>query len=376
MDFELSEEQRSLQELCEKIISDFGGWERVRQHERDGAGVDAGLWEALAGAGLLGIPVPEDAGGLGLGLLETCVLLEVVGRHAVAAPVLESVVTGAWPLATFGHTDAHRDLVRQVVAGTTLLSAALEEAQWSDVHAPATRATPEGEGWRLHGVKEAVPLGPLAQRVLVSATTDPGEVRVFLVDPRAAGAEMAPAVSTTLAPLGQLRLDGAYVAPEDVLGGPGDDVSGWIYRRAVAGLCVLASGVLDGGLRITADYVSHREQFGRPIGTFQGVAMRIADAYIDAQAVRLTAWSAAWRLAQGLAADESLAVAKFWVADGGQRAVHAFQHLHGGVGVDEDYPIHRYFTLAKALEVALGGATPQLLRLGAALAEEGAGGVH
>lgn len=372
MDFELSEEQRSLQELCEKIVSDFGAWERVRQHERDGALLDTRLWEALAGAGLLGIPVPEDAGGLGLGLLETCVLLEVVGRHAVAAPVLEGVVMGAWPLATFGHTDAHRELVREAVAGTTLVGAAMEEAQWPEVDAPASRAVPDGDGWRLQGVKEAVPLGPAAERLLVTASTDEGAARVFVVDPRAPGAELVPAVSTTLAPLAQLRLDGVHVAAHDVLGAPGDDVVGWMYRRAVAGLCILASGVLEGGLRITADYVSHREQFGRPIGTFQGVAMRIADAYIDAQAVRLTAWAAAWKLAEGRAADEALAVAKYWVADGGQRAVHAYQHLHGGVGVDEDYPIHRYFTLAKALEVALGGATPQLLRLGAALADAGA----
>jgi alkylation response protein AidB-like acyl-CoA dehydrogenase len=121
---------------------------------------------------------------------------------------------------------------------------------------------------------------------------------------------------------------------------------------------------------MTADYTKTREQFDRPIASFQAVAQRAADAYIDAEAVQLTARQAAWRLSEGLPAAEEVAIAKFWAADGGQRVVHAAQHLHGGMGVDRDYPLHRYFLLAKQLELSLGGATAQLLRLGAILASE------
>jgi alkylation response protein AidB-like acyl-CoA dehydrogenase len=128
--------------------------------------------------------------------------------------------------------------------------------------------------------------------------------------------------------------------------------------------------VCSRALEITARYVSEREQFGSKLGTFQAVSQRAADAFIDTEAIRLTAWEAAWRLSVDLPAAEHLATAKFWAAEGGQRVVHACQHLHGGIGVDTDYPIHRYFRWAKVLELTLGGATASLLRLGAILAAE------
>jgi alkylation response protein AidB-like acyl-CoA dehydrogenase len=128
--------------------------------------------------------------------------------------------------------------------------------------------------------------------------------------------------------------------------------------------------VFDEAVRITADYISEREQFDRPIATFQGATIKAADAFIDTQAVRTTTWSAIWRLSEGRPCDDELAIAKYWVADGGQRIVHNCQHLHGGIGVDTDYPIHRYFLWAKELELTLGGATPQLLKIGASIAGE------
>jgi alkylation response protein AidB-like acyl-CoA dehydrogenase len=136
-------------------------------------------------------------------------------------------------------------------------------------------------------------------------------------------------------------------------------------------MCATAVGVLDEAIRITAEYISHRQQFGKPIATFQGATLKAADAYIDAGAVRATTWSAVWRLAEGLPCDDELAIAKYWVAYGGQNAVHNCQHLHGGMGVDVDYPIHRYFIWAKDLELTLGGETTQLLKLGASLADAG-----
>jgi alkylation response protein AidB-like acyl-CoA dehydrogenase len=121
-------------------------------------------------------------------------------------------------------------------------------------------------------------------------------------------------------------------------------------------------------LRLTAEYTKNREQFGKPIASFQAVGHRAADAYIDTETIRLTAWQACWRLGAGLPAKEEVAIAKFFAAYGGQRVVHAASHLHGGVGVDRDYPLCRYFLAAKQLELALGGATHQLLRLGKMIA--------
>jgi len=162
----------------------------------------------------------------------------------------------------------------------------------------------------------------------------------------------------------QVRLDGA---PGDPLGG-GSDALAWLVRRATVGLCAMQVGVTERALRMTAEYVSTREQFGRPLSAFQAVSQRAADAYVDVEGIRLTTLAAAWRLAEGLDADDSIAIAKFWAAEGGQRVVHAAQHLHGGVGVDVSYPLHRSFLWAKQLELSLGGGTEQLLRLGAMIA--------
>jgi alkylation response protein AidB-like acyl-CoA dehydrogenase len=131
--------------------------------------------------------------------------------------------------------------------------------------------------------------------------------------------------------------------------------------------------VCEEALAITARYVSEREQFGSKLGTFQAVGNRVADAYIDTEAIRLTALQAVWRLSEGLDAHDELMTAKFWAAEGAQRVVHAAQHLHGGIGMDLDYPIHRYFRWAKVLELTLGGASPSLLRLGKSLATQPVG---
>jgi 3-oxocholest-4-en-26-oyl-CoA dehydrogenase beta subunit len=145
----------------------------------------------------------------------------------------------------------------------------------------------------------------------------------------------------------------------------------WLAAHGTVGLCAYQLGVLERALEMTAEYTQSRVQFGRPIGTFQAVRQRLADAYTDVQAVRLTMWQAAWQLAEGLPASTAIATAKFWAADAGHRVAHTAVHLHGGVGIDVSYPLHRYFTAAKRGEFALGGATTQLRHIGAALAQSG-----
>jgi alkylation response protein AidB-like acyl-CoA dehydrogenase len=142
------------------------------------------------------------------------------------------------------------------------------------------------------------------------------------------------------------------------------DAVEWIRQRWTVALCAVQIGVTERALRLTAEYVAGRQQFERPIGSFQAVGQRLADAYIDTEAIRLTAWQAAWLLAQGLPAAEEVAIAKFWASDGGQRVCAAAQHLHGGIGVALDYPLHRYTLWAKQIELTLGSGTPQLVTLG------------
>ncbi len=201
-----------------------------------------------------------------------------------------------------------------------------------------------------------MPAADRAAAILVPARTDEGQVTVFLVAPDAPGLALEREHAVTGEPQWTLRLDGVACGLDDVLGPPesGGVVLRWTRDRMLAAICATQVGVCEEALALTSRYVCEREQFGTKLGTFQAVGHRIADAYIDTEAIRLTALQAVWRLDRDLDADDELMVAKFWAAEGAQRVVHAAQHLHGGIGVDLDYPIHRYFRWAKVLELTLG----------------------
>jgi alkylation response protein AidB-like acyl-CoA dehydrogenase len=344
MDFGFTEDQESLRSLAAKLLD-------------DARGDDPGLWARMGDAGLVGAPL-QPPNGEGMGIMGLCVVAEELGRRALLSPYTVHVSA-----ALVLERVAPERLVADLAAGPALATIALEEPSGYDPLQPSALID---SGGRLSGAKTAVPWAAEADFFLVGAVDHRGRKVLALLE-RGAGVEVEPATGTAGEPLGRVHFDATPVPPRHAFGGSALETA---HDILLAAECATAAGVLDGGLRITAQYIAGREQFGRPIAAFQGPALRIADAYIDTQAVWAATWSAIWRLATGRPAGEALAIAKFWVADGGQRAVHAFQHLHGGMGVDTSYPIHRYFALAKALEVRLGGAPVQLERLGAALAAE------
>jgi len=363
VDFSFDEVQEDVRGLARKLVEGRVTPSRLRELEAGLDRMDRDLWAELAEANLLGLCLPERDGGSGYGILEATVVLEELGRAVAPVPFLETVVLGAMTLAELGTDEQRARWLPGVVDGSTVLTAALQEPV-ADPLAPATTARRDGTAWRLDGEKVAVPWGPVADGLLVSATTGEGPAGLFVVAPDAAGLTAQRTESTHRQPQLNLAMDGA--AAEAL----GDGGLAGLYRRALAGMCAVAVGVFSEAVRITAGYISEREQFGKPLATFQGATLMAADAYIETSGLTLAARSAAWRLAEGRPADDELAIAKFWVADAGQRIAHRCQHLHGGMGVDVDYPIHRYFLWAKELELTLGGATAQLLRLGASMAEE------
>jgi len=371
MDFSFSEEQDDLKGLATQILEGELSNERLKEVEGGADNFDRELWAKLAEAGVLGIAVPEAHGGGGYGFLETALVLEQVGRTVAPVPYYAAVVLGALPITQFGTDAQQAALLPGIASGETIVTAALFEPG-AEPLSPVTTATPDGDGWTLDGVKDCVPAGPLADSVLVPATTPDGKIIVAIIDAGAAGVARESQQTTNGHPEARLTLAGVKVAAGDVLGSAdnGAEVLEWIVERATAALGAIAVGVCEEAVRMTAEYTKTREQFGRPIATFQAVGQRAADAYIDTEGVRLTTWQAVWRLSEGLPASTEVAVAKFWAADGGQRVVHAAQHLHGGMGVDKDYPLHRYFLWAKWIELSLGGATRQLLTIGRTLAEE------
>jgi alkylation response protein AidB-like acyl-CoA dehydrogenase len=384
MDFTLSDHQQAISDLAGAILGDRCPPEALRELEREAdtgsTPLAADAWRALAEADLLGLAVPAPAGGSGLGVVEAALVAEQVGRHVALVPYWPTVAAAA-TLARWGTPEQHRRWLPGAVDGTGPLAVALWEpgTPGAATARPTVTATPtagNSGGWRLDGVKQPVPWGRGAAAVLVPAALGEGgeaDVALFAVPPDTPGVTIADERVVSREPYQTFVFEGARVGPEALVaqGPEGADAAGWLAGRTVALLCATALGVAEGALALTASHVTERRQFGAPIGTFQAVAQRSADAYIDTEAIRLTTWQAAWRLDAGLPAEDELTIAAFWVAEGGQRVVHAAQHLHGGIGVDIDYPVHRYFRWAKVLELLLGGASGSLVRLGASLAAGG-----
>jgi alkylation response protein AidB-like acyl-CoA dehydrogenase len=381
VNFDLDEEHQAIAELSAQILGDLVTPAVLAKLEADGGDLFArDAWDALAHAGLLAVGLPTDVGGAGCGVMGAGLVCESIGHTAAPVPYLASIVMGAMALADHAASPSQGALLDEVIAGRRFLTAAIGEG--GDGLPPASTATTltatDGGGWRLDGDKRFVPWLPIVAegadasqrgRVLVPAARDDGTLAVALVDPGATGVEVVALDVTTGWPEADLGLDGVTVADDDLLEGDGAAIVTDIVDRATAAACLSQAGVSEAALRLTATYTTERHQFGSPVATFQAVAQRAADAYIDTQGIRFTAWQAAWRLDAGLDAADALDIAKFWAAEAGSRVAEAAQHLHGGIGVDTDYPLHRYYRLAKHLELALGGRTARLLRLGARMAD-------
>ncbi len=217
-----------------------------------------------------------------------------------------------------------------------------------------------------------MPAAQIADTVLIPAATEGGEVGLFLLATNGGGVEIRPVKTTSREPHADVFLDGAVVSADDRLGdsASGPQLIGLLHTRALVGLCAIQLGVAERALRIAAEYTTGREQFGRPIGSFQAVQQRMADAYIDVEAIRWTTWHAAWLIAEGRPADRAARIAKFWAAEAGARVVATAQHVHGGIGIDTSYPLYRYFLWAKNNELTYGSASLQLARLGSTYPKE------
>ncbi|WAC92844.1 acyl-CoA dehydrogenase family protein [Mycobacterium sp. Aquia_213] len=363
MDFTFTEEQETIGKLAREVFERRATPERLTELEAGATRYDAALWKELAAVDLLGTGLPESLGGscaAGDGFVELGVLLAEVGWSVAPVPAYATLVLGADPIARHGNPEQQQRFLPGVISGTRILTAGLQEPGRSDPMRPATKAVRDGQNWRLGGVKELVPAAQLADTVLVPATTDDGQVSLFLLPCDAPGVEIRPVATTSREPHADVFLDGATVSAIDRLDGPIES----LYTRALVGLCAIQLGVADRALHIAAEYTSGREQFGRPIGSFQAVQQRLADAFIDVEAMRWTTWHAAWLIANGRPAERAARIAKFWAADAGARVASTTQHVHGGIGIDITYPLHRYFLWAKHNELTLGSAPAQLAGIG------------
>lgn len=369
MDFTFTEEQETISNLARELFERRATPERLTELEAGEFRYDAALWKELATVDLLGTALPTSVGGNGGGFAELGVLLAEVGAAVAPVPAYPTLVLGADPIARHGNDEQQRRFLPGVIAGDRILTAGLQEPGHSDATRPGTTARRDGQNWRLDGTKELVPAAQLADTVVVPACIDDGtDVGLFLLATDAQGVEIRPVSTTAREPHADIFLDGAMVSAADQLRGPADLVES-LYTRALVGLCAIQLGVSDRALRMAAEYTTGREQFGRPIGSFQAVQQRMADGFIDVEAIRWTTWHAAWLIAEGRPADRAARIAKFWAAEAGARVAATTQHVHGGIGIDTSYPLHRYFLWAKQNELTLGSASSQLAHLGSTYPE-------
>ncbi len=362
MDFTRTEAAQDLSGLARTIVDSVCTPEHQRELDGLDQRFDKALWRKLIDSDILSTAAPESIGGGGFDALEQSAILTALGRQIAAVPYLESVVLGAGALARFAPSALQQEWAVPAVAGDTVLTVALD----GELGQGPVQATGSGDGFRLTGNRTQVPFGPVADAVLVPAETDSG-TKVFLVTPNDPGVSVTALETTGLGSSAELDLAGVQLGADRIVGDA--DALAWLITRRAVGLSAYQLGVLERALELTAEYARTREQFDRPIGSFQAVSQRLADDYIDIKGLRLTCEQAAWRLSEDLPADVEVATAAFWAAEAGHRVAHTTVHVHGGVGIDMDHPVHRYFITAKQTEFALGGATAQLRIIGRDLAD-------
>jgi len=372
MDFSTTEASNDLGGLARTITDSVCTAEHHRELDSLEQRFDRDLWAKLIEADILSTAAPESLGGGGFGVLEQVAVLVALGRQLAAVPYLESVVLGAGALAKFGSESLQQEWATPAINGEKIIAVALDgEMGEGPVQAQAFGAgeaatSGASEGFRLTGSRTQVSYGPVADAFLVPAETDSG-TEVFLISQEDAGVTVTPLDTTGHGSVAHLELQGVEAAR--VVGDDqGDAVLAWLVNHGTLGRSAYQLGVLERALELTSTYAREREQFDRPIGSFQAVSSRLADGYIDVKALRLALMQAAWRLSEDLPADVEVSTAAFWAADAGHRVAHTTVHVHGGVGIDTDHPVHRYFLAAKQTEFAVGSATGQLLRIGRELA--------
>ena len=369
MNFDLTEEQQALLDLSNQIFEGSSPVDRVEEIETTEERFDSDLWKELANANLLGVAIPEEYGGLGFGVFELALILEQQGRTVAPVPLLPTLVMGALPIVEFGTAEQQSRLLPAIASGECIVTGGFQEWGANNPLDTSLEAKCTDGQWVLHGTKPAIPVAHLADYILVPAKTGPEDSCLFLIEKETTGLTLTPNVTTNRELQAQIDCD---AVPAEPLGeiGQGNLSIIWMLERINVATSAIAVGCCAKATEMAAEYTSEREQFGRPLSHNQAVTQRAADCYIGTDAMRLVLWQAAWRLDAGFPASEEVRIAKWWASEIGQRVVHDVQHLHGGMGADVDYPVHRYFLWVKQLENTLGGGSSQLAELGALITKK------
>jgi 3-oxo-4-pregnene-20-carboxyl-CoA dehydrogenase alpha subunit len=308
-------------------------------------------WDALVAGGVTALGVPERLDGDGVGLPELATALTEIGRHSATGPALS--VLGATAVLLDLGSEPQQDRYLAGVAKGSIVTLALNEPGAALPDKPAAALT----GGKLNGVKIGVPYAEQADWIVVTADTG-----VVVVAAKADGVQATKTPTSNHSYEYVVTFSDVAVADDDLLAGAH---AKRVNQLALATVGSFAAGLVAGALRLTADYVANREQFGKPLSTFQTVAAQLAEVYIASRTLTLAATSVVWRLSEGRDAEEDLDVLGYWLASQAPPVMQLCHHLHGGMGMDIAYPMDRYYSTIKDLARLLGGPSQRLDLVGA-----------
>lgn len=365
MDFELTELQVAIRDLAEDVLAPRA----PSPGSTGGAWPDRALMDDLGSTGLLACAVSPESGGQGGGMVEVCLVLEAAGRAAARAPIMQAMLAAA-ALDRFGDPYRKNGRLQSWLSGKHIVTICVSDGYGGN-GPTGLRAQRRDSGWVLNGALGFVPFGAEAEEVLAFAEAEDGGVLIAIA-PQVAGCAVHPLVTTSGAPEAKLEFRDVIVSELEVIvaGRAATEARVWLWERLAVGAAALLVGFGDAALRMTASYTSQRLQFGRPLSSFQAVAMQAADAFISVEGAKLATLEAAWRQGAGLKAQREASIAKYWASEAVVGAIAIANHLHGGMGLLLDYPLARYMTAARHQAIANGASQWHLARLGSLLAAE------
>ena len=365
MDYALNEQQEMLKNTARDFLAKECPKSLVREMEEDEKGYSPELWKKMADLGWMGLVFPEEYGGSGLTILDLAILLEEMGRSIVPGPFISTVVCGGLAILKWGSEEQKKELLPGISRGESIMALALTEPGASyyaeDI---AVRATPEGDDFVINGTKLFVESGHVADYLICVARTGDGKgkpeegITVFLVDAGSPGISCTLLETFTGDKQCEVVFDKVRVPKSSVLGeaGKGWEIVQDIIEQAAFALCPWMTGGAQQVLEMSTEYAKEREQFGRPIGSFQAIQHKLANMATDIAGARDIGYQTAWKISEGLPYSKDISIAKAWTGETYRSACVEGTQIHGGIGITKDHDMQLYYRRAKGLEIAFGDA--------------------
>ena len=362
MDFGFTEEQTMFRDTAKKFFAKEYPLRLVGDIVKEEKGYSAGFWRKIADMGWLGLTIDEEYGGLGSSFMDLCPILEEIGRALFPSPFFPTVIMGGTILSEEASREVKEQLLPSIVRGDIIISLGVSETgeEW-DADAITTKVEKHRDGYIIEGTKLFVPFAGASDHIICCVrdnTFDENGISLFLIDTKNDMVECTPIPSFSIDKYYKVSFKGVKVSRENIIGKPG---KGWetierLLPKMVAGRCIEMVGGLHKVLDMTVQFVKEREQFGRPIGSFQTIQNYCADMAIDVETSKFISYQAAWKVSHNLSCKAEVSMAKAWCGDAYRRVTALALQTHGAMGFTEEYDLHYFYKQAKSLQLMYGGS--------------------